>query len=266
MESFKIKEKILNILDTDKNLILTMLNYFNSYNELNEYFNTDEYSIKYKKLETINDPFKKSIENDKLNSKGHWIFKCIDTEYLSNKLFLNKEDDLISDEKIKKILTIIIVYCGKYENIIKDKSFSSENKNLPATKKKNYIKTINDFKNMIIELELGGKYKYYKEKKDHYNINEDEAEEFFFDTPNLCKFLDDLKNEIILINGNDKTTFCDGNDFFHIKNKFYNPKIDGLRKILYNDLQSYCECDKNNLTYAINNLEEFIKKEILIKL
>ena len=114
---------------------------------------------------------------------------------------------------------------------------------------------------MIIELELGGNYKYYKENKDHYNINEDEAEEYFFDTPNLCKFLDDLKKEIVIINGNDKTTFCDGNDFFHIKNKFHNPKIDGLRKIIYKDLERCCECDKNKIINAVDKLQEFIDKE-----
>lgn len=272
MESSKIKAKILKILDTDRNLILTMLNYLPSFSILRNYFESADYLEKYEKLKLIKDTTEKDFEISKLDSKAHWIFKCIEKGDLSNFLFLDKDDDLISDEKIKKILETIIVIVGKYESIrhgehiqyddknkhqeMMMKPFSKLDKNLPKTKKKHYLETIQNMEMMVNELQLDYEIKYYHDEKEYYDVNSDKYS--IIDIKEFMNTLKILKKEISNISGNDKKTFIKNKDQLNIKNRFHYPNEIGFKEALLINLSNISECTKKNRTESVNYLIEFL--------
>lgn len=255
-ESHKIKSKILSILNEDIALINIMIKTSSNIEELSEYFSSDEYKNEYERISKIEDVTKKDFEIVKLDSKMHWIFKCIDEGYLDNSLFLNKNDDLIEDETIKTILLTIIQTVEQFKLYTLDDSYSNQGKNKPTQHKKEDLKTITKFKTLLDNLELGGEVRMYKEQKEKYDINNDEF--INFNINHMRIFLDELSNEIKEIDGNNKKSFSESYNL-GIKYKYHNPRLDGLRIELKKRLKCYVQCSNDNLDPAINNIIEFLE-------
>ena len=255
-ESHKIKSKILSILNKDIVLINLMIKTSTDIKEIERHFSSNEYKSNYEKINKTEDVAKKEFEKAKLNSKMHWIFKCIDEGYLDNSLFLNKNDDLIEDETIKTILLTIIQTVEQFKLYTLDDSYSNQGKNKPTQHKKEDLKTITKFKTLLNDLELGGKVRIYKEQKENYDINNDEFIDF--DINHLRTFLDGLSNEIKEIDGNNKKSFSQ-NYNLGIKYKYHNPKIDGLRIELKKRLKCYVQCSNDNFDTSIESIIEFFE-------
>lgn len=258
MESYKIKSVILIILDEDTRIINLMIKTSLDIKMMERYFSSNEYKISYEKINQIEDTTKRLFEENKLNSKMHWIFKCIDDGYLDNSLFLNKEKDLIEKKIIKNILYTIIQTVEQFKFYTLDNSYSNKEKNKPRKQKDEHLKTISKFKSLLNDLELGGRVRIHEVQKRYYDINNDKFIDFNIN--HLRSFLDDLSNEIKEINGNNKKSFSQ-NYNLGIKYKYHHPKRDGLKIELEKRLKNHVKCSIDNLNSSIDKIIEFTLKE-----
>ena len=254
----KIKNKILELLGSDTTLINLMLKSIPAdIRLLGNYFGSDEYQqarakIKDMSTDSYENILLKEKELDKLNSKIHWIFKCIKDGYLLNDLFLDKENEMLADDKIIIILRTIIETVWQFAFYTGKGAYSKKGKNTPMNTKRKYLKTIQAFRYMLNDLALGGEVRMYKEKKEYYDINKDEAT--IFNINHLGEFLKELEDEIKEVNGNSKKVFSEPYQL-GIKYKFYNPKYEGLRIELGKRLRPYNSNTRNSIEILIEFLQ-----------